>query len=340
MMEQNRQTIKKSHIRIAYLVLKSEFSRILLGLGFEERKAELCASIFAANTRDGVFSHGINRFPAFVEYVREGLVDIHAEPEIVERQGTMEVWDGHLGAGVYNATLAMDRAIALAKEHGMGCVALRHTNHWMRGGTYGWQAAEAGCIGICFTNTIANMPPWGGKEPRLGNNPLVIAVPRPEGHVVLDMALSQFAYGKLQQYSAEGGVLPVPGGYTEQGALTTDPKAVYDSQRALPVGFWKGSGLSLILDVVLTALTGGQSVARITAGGKEKGVSQLFLCLHQSHYHEPLIEEIIRYTKSSAPAEAAGRVGYPGEHTLATRRRHEAEGIPIEEDQWEALRRM
>ena len=327
-------------MRVTYQAMTSEFRRILLGLGFGERKAELCASIFAANTRDGVYSHGINRFPAFVEYVREGLVDIRAEPQVVGHHGLIEVWDGHLGPGMYNATLAMERAIALAKENGMGCVALRRTNHWMRGGTYGWQAAEAGCIGICFTNTIANMPPWGGKEPRLGNNPLVIAVPRPQGHVVLDMALSQFAYGKLQQYSADGKALPVPGGYTAEGALTTAPEAIIESQRALPIGFWKGSGLSLILDVVLTAIAGGQSVAKITAGGKEKGVSQLFLCLHQSHYHEALLEEIIRYTKSSAPAEAGGHLGYPGENTLAIRRRHEAEGITIDEAQWEALRGM
>jgi 3-dehydro-L-gulonate 2-dehydrogenase len=325
---------------VSYLTLKSEFKRILLGLFMAERKADLCASIFAANTKDGVYSHGINRFPAFVAFVREGLVDKDAEPMVVGRQGVIETWDGNLGPGVYNATLAMERAIALAKEHGMGCVALRNTNHWMRGGTYGWQAADAGCIGICFTNTIANMPPWGGKEPRLGNNPLVIAVPRSEGHVVLDMAMSQFAYGKLQQYSHEGRDLPVPGGYDAQGALTTDPGAIYKSQRALPIGFWKGSGLSLILDVVLTALTGGQSVAKITEGVKEKGVSQLFLCLHQSQYHEPLIEEIIRFTRSSAPAESGGHPGYPGENTLATRRRHEAEGMAIEDAQWEALRGM
>lgn len=329
-----------SDMRVSYLALKSEFGRILLELGFEERKAKLCASIFAANTRDGVFSHGINRFPLFVQYIKEGLVDIHAEPQVVGRNGTIEVWDGQLGAGPYNATLAMDRAIELSKEHGMGCVALRHTNHWMRGGTYGWQAAEAGCIGICFTNTIANMPPWGGREPRLGNNPLVIAVPRAGGHVVLDMAMSQFAYGKMQQYEREGRELPVPGGYNESGQLTTVPGEVVHSQRALPVGFWKGSALSMILDVVLAALTGGQPVAKITEDVKEKGVSQAFLCLHQSHYHEALIEEIIRYTKTSTPAAPGDRIQYPGENTLATRRRHEAEGIPVEEALWAQIRAL
>src|SRR5207237_10438384 len=101
----------------------------------------------------------------------------YSEPETLSRDGVTENWDGHLAPGMYTATLAMRRAITLAKENSMGCVAVKNTNHWMRGGTYGWQAADAGYIGICVTNTIANMPPWGGKEPRLGNNPLVIAVP-------------------------------------------------------------------------------------------------------------------------------------------------------------------
>ena len=96
----------------------------------------------------------------------------------------------------------------------------------MRGGTYGWQAAEAGFIGICFTNTIANLPPWGGLDPRLGNNPLVIAVPRKNGHVVLDMAISQYAVGKLKQYEGHNEALPLPGGYDEQGKLSTDADAI------------------------------------------------------------------------------------------------------------------
>jgi 3-dehydro-L-gulonate 2-dehydrogenase len=97
----------------------------------------------------------------------------------------MERWDGRRGPGNLNAHASMARAIALAREHGVGCVALANTNHWMRGGSYGWQAAEAGVIGICWTNTLANVPPWGASEPRIGNNPLVVAVPRADGHVVL-----------------------------------------------------------------------------------------------------------------------------------------------------------
>ena len=82
----------------------------------------------------------------------------------------------------------------IASVQGMGCVAIANTNHWMRGGSYGWQAADAGVIGICWTNTLANLPPWGAAEPRVGNNPLVVAVPRADGPVVLDMAMSQFSF--------------------------------------------------------------------------------------------------------------------------------------------------
>ncbi|MFA6945420.1 MAG: 3-dehydro-L-gulonate 2-dehydrogenase, partial [Pedobacter sp.] len=246
-------------MKVPFADLKAEFKRVLLKLSFTEEKAGLCAGIFAANSRDGVYSHGLNRFPAFVNTVKEKIVDVHAEPGFVERNGLIEIWDGHSGPGMYNATKAMNRAIELAKSNGIGCVAMRNTNHWMRGGTYGWQAADAGCIGICFTNTMANMPPWGGSEPRLGNNPMIIAVPRNEGHIVLDMAMSQFSYGKLQETDDKKLELPVYGGYDEAGNLSRNPSDIIQSRRALPIGYWKGSGLAFMLDVLLTAITGGRS---------------------------------------------------------------------------------
>src|SRR6185436_4931939 len=138
------------------------------------------------------------------ETIKNGIVDIHAAPELIGSYGAMEQWDGQGGVGNLNAHASMSRAISLARAGGVGCVALRNTNHWMRGGNYGWQAAEAGVIGICWTNTMPNLPPWGASEARLGNNPLVIAVPRQQGHVVLDMAMSQFSFGTLESYRMRG----------------------------------------------------------------------------------------------------------------------------------------
>lgn len=327
-------------MRVPFDQLKAEFKRVLLTLSFNESKADLCARIFAENSRDGVETHGLNRFPTFVKFVGQGLVKPEAEPIVTGILGAIERWDGNFAPGMYNATLCMDRAMKLADDNGIGCVVIKNTNHWMRGGTYGWQAADAGYIGICFTNTIANIPPWGGTEPKLGNNPMVIAVPRKAGNVVLDMAVSQYSYGKIGQYAAEKKQLPLPGGYDMAGNLTTDPEAIRQSQRALPVGFWKGSGLSLLLDVLLTALTGGKSVAAITNSGNESGVSQCFICLKNLDMHDALINELINFTKSSALVQPGDAISYPGENTLARRRESEKLGVHVNEKIWQELLTM
>ncbi len=113
----------------------------------------------------------------------------------------------------------MDRAIELAADHGIGLVALRNANHWMRGGSYGWQAAEKGYIGICWTNSIAVMPPWGAKECRIGTNPLIVAIPSTPITMV-DMSMSMFSYGMLEVNRLAGRQLPVDGGFDDEGNLT------------------------------------------------------------------------------------------------------------------------
>lgn len=323
-------------MRIPFERLKEEFKRILIALNFPDDKADICARIFAENSRDGVYTHGLNRFPTFVKYVKEGVVKPQAAPSLLNAFGALEQWDGNLAPGIPNALFCMSRAIELAKTNGIGCVAIRNTNHWMRGGTYGWQAAEAGFIGINFTNTIANVAPWGGTTPTLGNNPLVISVPRKEGHVVLDMAISQFSIGKLHQYQSYGDQLPVPGGYDDEGNLSTDPAAILNSKRVLPIGFWKGSGLSLVLDLLASVLSQGKSTKQITEGVIESGVSQIFIAIkpQSSQQTDALIEEIITFTKSSEQANAGKPVAYPGESTLKTRHQNTEEGVLVDEKIW------
>lgn len=329
-------------MRIAFEDLRAEFKRVLSRLNFSENRAGQCAQIFAENSRDGVYTHGLNRFPTFVEHVKSGMVKPDAELSKEGGLGAIEQWNGNLAPGMLNALFCMDRAMELANEHGIGCVAIKNTNHWMRGGTYGWQAAEAGYIGICFTNTIANLPPWGGLDPRLGNNPLVIAIPRKGGHVVLDMAMSQYAMGKLQQYEMNNEKLPLPGGYDMQGNLSTDAGAIIASKRMLPVGFWKGSGLSLVLDLLATILSGGNSTARITESGRESGVSQVFICIKPvgNEQTAALIKEIIAYTKTSRPESDGKPISYPGENTLRTREKSMKEGVFVDERIWEIVKAL
>jgi hypothetical protein len=225
--------------RISFEEVQATLAGVLEKLGFSRDRALGCARLFAETTRDGVYTHGINRFPRFVAMVRNGSVDVEGSPELVTRFGALERWDGRRGPGNLNARACMERAMQLSREHGLGCVSLGNTNHWMRGGSYGWQAAEAGLIGICWTNTQPNLPAWGGAEPCLGNNPLVIAVPREGGHVVLDMAMSQFSYGTLESYRMRGEMLPVDGGFNAEGNLTREP---HDVVAAIHVDDFAGNG--------------------------------------------------------------------------------------------------
>jgi len=228
----------------------------------------------------------------------------------------------------------MAAAIAGARAHGIGCVALARTNHWMRGGTYGWQAADAGVIGICWTNTLPNLPPWGVDEPRIGNNPLVVAVPRPDGHLVLDMALSQFSYGALAGYRARGEMLPVPGGFDANGAITSDPAAILASRRPLPIGFWKGTGLSIVLDVIAASLSGGRATHEIAAAPEqESNLSQVFIAIDGA-----ALGGATELARVADAIVADLRTRYPGERALVTRRRHTRHGIPVDDDAWNFVR--
>jgi 3-dehydro-L-gulonate 2-dehydrogenase len=128
-------------VLIRFPELKEKLFEILLLRGFQPEDAQILADIFSETTLDGVFSHGVNRFPLFIDLVEKGVIMQDAKPKLISMFGTTEQWDGCRGPGILNARFCMNKAIQLAKEHGSGFVTLRNTNHWMRGGTYGWQAA-------------------------------------------------------------------------------------------------------------------------------------------------------------------------------------------------------
>ena len=237
----------------------------------------------------------------------------------------------------------MDRACELAKQYGIGMVALGNSNHWMRGGSYGWQAANQGCIGICWSNTMPNMPAWGGKDRKIGNNPFILAVPKSNGdHVVVDCAVSQFSYGKIEEARLKGQQLPVPGGYDEEGNLTTDPAAIEKTWRVLPMGYWKGSGSSILLDLISTVLTNANSVQKIGTFGDEIGLSQIMIAIDPGKFNDTettdrIVDELVADIKSSIPIKEGGTVFYPGEIEINTRKDNQENGIPVIEEKWDLI---
>lgn len=326
-------------MRIPYAELCAVMRGVLEREGMDIDRADHCAHLFADSSRDGVASHGVNRFPRFVAMIRNGMVDVQARPVRTAARGGMERWNGHRGPGNLNAWTCMARAIELAHEHGVGAVGLGNSNHWMRGGNYGWQAADAGVIGICWSNTLPNVPAWGTTVPLIGNNPLIIAVPRVGGHVVLDMAMSQFSYGALGTHRMRGQELPVVGGYDERGELTRDPAAIERTQRLLPIGFWKGSGLAIMLDMVAAVLSGGKATHDFSVVPEEEsGQSQVFVALDATSLgaageSQSIADRIVDALHAGAAA-ADEEARYPGERTLEVRAKSMTEGVFVDDAMW------
>lgn len=322
--------------------MQSRFYTILQQLQMPDDKALLCAEIFTGNSLDGVYTHGVNRFARFVQNIKEGYVQLNADPQLTHQFGGLEQWDGRLGAGPVNAVWATERAAQLAQEHGLGCVAMAHTNHWMRGGTYGWLAAKKGFAFIAWTNTIANMPAWKAVDHRLGNNPLVIALPYEGEAIVLDMAMSQYSFGSLEQAALKNELLPEAGGFDAAGNLTKDPAAIIESGRPLSIGYWKGAGLSLLLDILATILSGGLSTYQISCRDSEYDISQVFIAIDISKLSNnalmgAALQQIITDYQQSQPAEGAGPITYPGERVLQRRRKNTADGIPVLQSVWSEI---
>lgn len=331
--------------RIQFQDLYLEINRVLLRTGLAAPRAALVARLLAENQRDGIYSHGLNRFGGFVTLLKSGRLNLQAEPEKVGGLGALEQWDGQMGVGLWNAHVAMARAIDLARTHGIGCVGLRNTNHWMRAGAYGLQAAEAGCIGICWTNTIPLMPPWGSAEVKIGNNPLVVAVPRRDGHLLLDMAMSQFSNGKLEVLSRQGKDLPIAGGYDRAGNLTRQPAEILASRRPLPIGHWKGSALAVMLDAAAALVSGGKSSHQIGQQDAEYAVSQVFIAIQAAALAgagdvDVTVNALVENLHTASPLVAGEPVRYPGEGMLRTRQESLEKGVLVEEKHLAELRAM
>lgn len=334
-------------VRIPYDTVKSTVKQIFLNLGMKEEDAETCATIHSQSSADGVESHGLNRIPRFVDYVQKGWINLQGSPQLVDAKGAVENYDGQLGVGITNALFCADRAMELAKVHGIGCVALRNTTHWMRGGTYAWRIAEAGFMGISWINTESCMPLWGSDEPGVGNNPFCIAIPREDGPIVLDMAMSQYAYGKLGVYRLAGKKLPYPGGFDKDGNLTDDPGAIEDSRRILPTGYWKGSGMAICLDMAAALMANGNSGARMDQNGLGSCGSccQIFIAYDPYLFGskeeiQTMLNERVAAADATHPDHEGGHVSCPGERTLRTRAKSMTEGVNVDEIIWSQIQSL
>ena len=329
-----------------YVQYEEAVKRMARGLErfLNAQDAKRFAEIFAGNSLDGVYSHGMNRYPRYLSDMESGLCDAKVtQAERVSGLGGLEVWDAHFGVGPLIAQQMAERAIELARTHGIACVALRNNSHWLRAGRYGLMMADAGMMGLCMTNTCMNLVAYGAKEPSTGNNPITIAIPRRAGSLVMDMAVSQYAFGKLEIMAQEGGMLDTPCGYDTDGNLTNDPQKIVESGLMTLMALWKGSALSIMIDLMVSMLSLGRtSLAIGTPADGEKGMSQMFVCMNPAAVidmdkAEAQMEKTIAFLNSLEPKDGVHGVHAPGENLEKTRARNRERGIPVTEDTWQKI---
>ena len=219
----------------------------------EDAAGVVAASLVQTNLR-GIDSHGVLRVPIYIQRLRAGLLNGDPEPVVIKEEGAMAMVDADGGPGQVAGYFAADAAIRLAREHGVGVVTVQRSAHYGAAGLYALHVAREGFLAIATTNAEPYVVPYGGSEPALGTNPIAFAAPAGDDAVlVLDMATSQVAIGKVFLARERGGEIPETWAVDERGAPTTDPQL---ARSAVPLGGYKGYGLALMVEVLSGLLAG------------------------------------------------------------------------------------
>ena len=298
--------------------------------GLQGADARLVADTLVAADLRGVHSHGVQRLPGYVRQIMAGETVASAQPEVVHRTATTAVIDAHRGMGQVAAHAAMQLAIELAQESAQGTVAVRNSTHCGALAYFSMMAPPAGCIGFAATNAGINMTPWGGSVKLVGNNPLAYAIPTGRDFpLVLDMATSVVAGGKLDVAHLRGEPIPVGWAVGPDGRPTTDPVTARQGA-LLPVGGPKGYGLAVVLDILCGVLAAG----RFGAGLGEPGASHFLQAIRIDAFG-PLdaflgrMDALVEQLHACPPAPEADRVYLPGEIEHELSQQHQRDGIPI-----------
>ena len=317
------------------LLVKKIADRLILA-GIAPEQAQIEAEIMSEADLLGVPSHGVRMLPPLLKALSEGRVTINPQFNYVRQFGAIAVLDCNNGPGRYASAKAMQQAMDLAKEFGVGICLAKNTTHWGRAHAYASRAAQAGFIGMCTTNAIPTMAIGGAKKAVIGNNPLAIGIPgiNPQEPAVLDMAMSQAAVGKVGTWLREGKSLPGNWGIDAQGNPTNDAKAILGGA-VLPMGEHKGAGLAVMFELLTAALAGAaftQQIRSNDTSGLDPLASKIFIALNPEAFLEPgelqqHAATFIAYLKADAAP-----FSYPGERGWQTRDKQLITGVEIHQE--------
>ena len=318
---------------------------IFIAWGTPPDDAAWVATLLVRANLRGHDSHGVIRVPGYVAAIEKGDVNPRAKIAVDAESPVIARLDGDQGFGQVVAKRGITMAIEKAKAQGLGAVTLRRTNHVGRLADYAEMAAEQGLVGMLWVNApmALNVAPWGGAARRLGTNPHAVAVPGPNGSVAMsfDMATSVWAEGKLRVKYARGEECPPGIMLNGRGEPSTDPRQYYADPvgSLLTAGGHKGSGLSLVVEV-LAGILSGTGPARPEKG---PGVNGAFmLCLDVARFLPPdefhaSLKSLVDWVRSAPLASGSEEILIPGEPEARTMRDRLAKGVPVEDETWKRI---
>lgn len=327
-------------------VLEEFGERLLAAAGMTREESRTVARHVVWASLRGVDSHGVSRIPVYAQRVREGGIVSPTKIETVSETPAVLVIDGGDGVGQVIGEHATDVAVERARRFGVAAVGVRHGNHLGALAAYTHRAAEHGMIGIAMTNASPRIAPTGGAEPLLGNNPWSVAVPAPGRPLVVDMATSVAALGKVRLIQQRGEQLPEGWARDVDGLPTTDPAAAI-SGLLEPIGGHKGYAISLAVDLLAGVLSGsrdGPDVGVLTDSARTGGQGHLFLALSVEAFlpvadYERRVGEVADRLRSSRRSPGVDAIHVPGDIEDGVERRRRTDGVPLSDGIAAGLRR-
>lgn len=314
-------------------VALEDFSRALLQAGgFSAEYAKTSAELLVWANLRGADSHGVLRIPRYVEMVEQGIVHGHAEPRYLTEKGATAVIDGDKVPGAFGMAMATDKALELAEKFGIGLCSIMRTSHAGAIGYFAERATVSGKIGIVMSASKPLMIYHGSKKEGVSTNPIAIGVPTsdPTRPIVLDMSTAAVALGKIMAAKDSGKTIPKGWGVDADGSSTTDPAKV---KAVLPMSGPKGSGLSLMIEMLVSVLGSNPLIATALTQDRDAGFNGIVIVIDPGFF--PVADfpkdatELGAAIKALPPANGIEEVHLPGErgYDLAVGRK--VDGIPL-----------
>ncbi|HXX36866.1 MAG TPA: Ldh family oxidoreductase [bacterium] len=311
-------------------------------VGVPAPDADLVADTLIEADLRGVHSHGVMRLPSYIRRLQAGIVRPETTLSVIREGPAFAEVDGHDGLGQVVSVRAMDLAIDKAQAAGVGFVGVRRSTHFGAAAYYVLRACTQGMIGMAITNTIPLMPPEGGAAAVVGNNPVAYALPGGrERPVVLDMATSVVAQGKIQRAAGRGIRVPLGWGVDRNGHPTDRPEVILDGGMLLPTGGYKGFGLAVVFDLLCGALTGAGWSSSVTgmalpANPRPQNIGHVFMAIDVRQFR-PLeeftreVDAYVRAVHAIPPAPGTERIYVPGEIEFDFAEARRRDGIPLDD---------